>query len=69
MIVPFQGRAPRIGQRVFIAPPHTLVAGWPAEVRGDLKPAQRELAEALSGRYVHYKDQYLEGGWSSAPPT
>ena len=50
----------------FVAPPHTLVAGWPAEVKGDLKPAQRELAEALAVRYVHYKDQYLAEGWSAA---
>ena len=50
----------------FVAPPHTLVAGWPAVVKGDLKPVHRELAEALAGRYVHYKDQYLAEGWSSA---
>lgn len=49
----------------FQAPPRTLVAGWPAEVKGELKPAQKGMVDGLWGRYVRYKDIYLSEGWES----
>ncbi len=50
----------------FQAPPHTLVAGWPAEVKRDLTPAQRELVGGLWKRYVRYKEAYFTDGWPMA---
>lgn len=50
----------------FVAPPRTLVAGWPATVRGNLKASQREMVGGLWGRYVQYKDRYLAEGWHAA---
>ena len=50
----------------FKAPPHTLVAGWPAVVKGDLSPEQRELVESVWSRYVRYKEAYFADGWPLA---
>jgi carbonic anhydrase/acetyltransferase-like protein (isoleucine patch superfamily) len=55
----------------FKAPPHTLVAGWPATVKGGLTPAQRELVAGIWTRYVRYKEAYFRDGWAmaAAPPA
>ena len=50
----------------FIAPPHTLVAGWPARVVGPLKPAQAELVAGIWTRYAGYKEGYFKDGWPVA---
>jgi gamma-carbonic anhydrase len=50
----------------FKAEPHTLVAGWPAKVKGDLTPAQRELVAGIWPRYVRYKEAYFRDGWPAA---
>jgi gamma-carbonic anhydrase len=50
----------------FQAPPHTLVAGWPAEVKKDLSEAQRTLVASIWQRYVRYKEAYVKDGWSFA---
>ncbi len=50
----------------FRSPPHTLVAGWPAEVKKDLTPSQRELVASIWGRYVRYKEAYFQDGWPVA---
>jgi len=50
----------------FQAPPHTLVAGWPAEVKKDLSSAQRELVASIWSRYVRYKEAYFADGWPVA---
>lgn len=50
----------------FQAPPRTLVAGWPARVKGDLTPEQLELATGLWSRYVRYKEAYFKDGWPMA---
>ena len=50
----------------FQAPPHTLVAGWPAVVKKDLTPAQRELTASIWRRYVRYKEAYFQDGWPVA---
>jgi carbonic anhydrase/acetyltransferase-like protein (isoleucine patch superfamily) len=50
----------------FQAPPHTLVAGWPAEVKKDLGPAQRDLVGSIWSRYVRYKEAYFADGWPPA---
>lgn len=53
----------------FEAPPHTLVAGWPAQVKRDLRPEQRDLVASIWTRYVRYKEAYFKDGWpmASAP--
>ncbi len=50
----------------FQAPPHTLVAGWPAEVKKDLNPHQRELTASIWSRYTRYKEAYFADGWPLA---
>ena len=50
----------------FKAPPHTLVAGWPATVKGDLTEAQRQLADSVWRRDVRYKEAYFADGWPVA---
>lgn len=50
----------------FQAPPGTLVAGWPAEVKRDLTPAQRELTQTIWKHYVGYKEGYFRDGWPMA---
>jgi carbonic anhydrase/acetyltransferase-like protein (isoleucine patch superfamily) len=50
----------------FQAPPHTLVAGWPAEVKKDLTPQQRELTASIWSRYTRYKEAYFADGWPIA---
>ena len=50
----------------FQAPPHTLVAGWPAQVKGPLSPAQEALVAGLWSRYVRYKEAYFSDGWAAA---
>lgn len=50
----------------FQAPPHTLVAGWPAQVKGDLKAEQRALVSSIWSRYVRYKEAYFLDGWPIA---
>jgi carbonic anhydrase/acetyltransferase-like protein (isoleucine patch superfamily) len=54
----------------FKAPPHSLVAGWPAVVKGPLSESQREIATSVWARYVRYKEAYFADGWPIAePPT
>jgi carbonic anhydrase/acetyltransferase-like protein (isoleucine patch superfamily) len=50
----------------FKAPPHTLVAGWPAAVKGDLTAEQRQLVSSIWKRYVRYKENYFKDGWPMA---
>lgn len=50
----------------FQAPPGTLVAGWPATVRGELNAKQRELIQGVWARYVRYKEAYFKDGWPMA---
>ena len=50
----------------FKAPPNTLVAGWPATVKGQLTPQQRDLVTGLWPRYVRYKEAYFKDGWPMA---
>lgn len=50
----------------FKAPPHTLVAGWPATVKGELKAEQRALVSQIWARYVRYKEAYFQDGWPLA---
>lgn len=49
----------------FVAPPHTLVAGWPAVVKGALSEKQRHLVAQVWKSYVRCKEDYLREGWSS----
>ena len=53
----------------FKAPPHTLVAGWPAVVKRDLNQGQKDLVASIGQRYVKYKDLYIEDGWDYALPN
>ncbi|MCL1908551.1 MAG: gamma carbonic anhydrase family protein [Holophagaceae bacterium] len=46
----------------FKAPPHTLVAGWPAVVKRDLNQEQKDLVASIWQRYVKYKDAYAQEG-------
>lgn len=48
------------------APPHSLVAGWPAEVKGPLSEKQRALVASVWSRYVRYKEAYFADGWPVA---
>jgi len=50
----------------FKAPPHTLVTGWPAVVKGALSVEQRDLVEGIWARYVRYKEAYFADGWPVA---
>ena len=50
----------------FKAPPHSLVAGWPAVVKGPLSDSQREIASSVWARYVRYKEAYFADGWPLA---
>jgi len=50
----------------FKAPPHSLVAGWPAVVKGPLSESQREIATSVWARYVRYKEAYFADGWPLA---
>ena len=50
----------------FKAPPHSLVAGWPAVVKGPLSEAQRLLVASVWTRYVRYKEAYFKDGWPVA---
>ena len=50
----------------FKAPPHTLIAGWPAVVKKDLSEDQRQLVASIWPRYVRYKEAYFEDGWPIA---
>jgi carbonic anhydrase/acetyltransferase-like protein (isoleucine patch superfamily) len=50
----------------FKAPPHSLVAGWPATTRGPLSEGQRVLVGSVWTRYVRYKEAYFEDGWPIA---
>jgi len=51
----------------FKAPPHTLVAGWPAVVKRDLSEEHKGLAASIWQRYIKYKDVYVQDGWEYAP--
>jgi gamma-carbonic anhydrase len=53
----------------FKAPPHTLVAGWPAVVKGDLTEKQRAHCSGIWQRYVKYKETYLADGWPAPEVT
>jgi len=50
----------------FKAPPHSLVAGWPATVKRELAPEQRALVASIWSRYVRYKEAYFAEGWPIA---
>ncbi len=50
----------------FQAPPHSLIAGWPAEIKGVLSPEQRALVASIPDRYVRYKEAYFKDGWPMA---
>jgi carbonic anhydrase/acetyltransferase-like protein (isoleucine patch superfamily) len=50
----------------FQAPSHTLVAGWPATVKGELSPGQLALVAGVWPRYVRYKEAYFKDGWAVA---
>ncbi len=50
----------------FQAPPHTLVAGWPAIVKKDLSADQRQLVAGIWPRYIRYKEAYFKDGWPVA---
>jgi carbonic anhydrase/acetyltransferase-like protein (isoleucine patch superfamily) len=50
----------------FKAPPNTLVAGWPATVKGALSPGQLALVAGVWPRYVRYKEAYFRDGWPMA---
>jgi carbonic anhydrase/acetyltransferase-like protein (isoleucine patch superfamily) len=50
----------------FQAPPHSLVAGWPAVVKGPLSEAQQQLVASVWTRYVRYKEAYFADGWPLA---
>ncbi len=50
----------------FQAPPHSLVAGWPAVVKGPLSEKQRALVRGVWARYVRYKEAYFTDGWPIA---
>lgn len=50
----------------FIAPPHTLVAGWPAIVKKELSGVQRQLVAGIWPRYLRYKEAYFKDGWPVA---
>jgi carbonic anhydrase/acetyltransferase-like protein (isoleucine patch superfamily) len=50
----------------FKAPPHSLVAGWPASTKGPLSEAQRQLVASVWTRYVRYKEAYFAEGWPMA---
>ncbi|MDR3670384.1 MAG: gamma carbonic anhydrase family protein [Holophaga sp.] len=50
----------------FQAPPHTLVAGWPAKVKGDLTQGQADLVASVWPRYIRYKEAYFKEGWAMA---
>jgi gamma-carbonic anhydrase len=50
----------------FQAPPRTLVAGWPAVVKGDLTAERLAQFGAIWQRYVRYKDAYFKDGWPVA---
>lgn len=50
----------------FQAPPHSLVAGWPATVKGALTVAQEQLVAGIWTRYVRYKEAYFKDGWAAA---
>ena len=50
----------------FQAPPHSLVAGWPAAVKGPLSADQRQLVASVWTRYVRYKEAYFADGWPLA---
>jgi len=50
----------------FKAPPHSLVAGWPAVVKGSLSEDQRKLVGSVWTRYVRYKEAYFADGWPMA---
>ncbi|MDR1841248.1 MAG: gamma carbonic anhydrase family protein [Holophagales bacterium] len=51
----------------FKAPPNTLVAGWPAVVKGEVNQTQKRITANIWPRYVGYKDLYVEEGWEYAP--
>ncbi len=50
----------------FVAPPNTLVSGWPATVKGELKEAQKALVAKIWTNYVRYKEAYFADGWPLA---
>lgn len=50
----------------FKAPAHSLVAGWPAVVKGPLSEEQRQLVASVWARYVRYKEAYFADGWPLA---
>jgi carbonic anhydrase/acetyltransferase-like protein (isoleucine patch superfamily) len=50
----------------FQAPPHSLVAGWPATTKGPLNAGQRKLLDSVWARYVRYKEAYFADGWPLA---
>lgn len=52
----------------FKVPPHTLAAGWPAQVKRELSPEQRDIVSGIWRRYTRYKEAYFADGWPVAVP-
>ncbi len=50
----------------FQAPPHSLIAGWPATVKKELREDQRKFVGSIWSRYVRYKEAYFKDGWPIA---
>lgn len=50
----------------FQAPPHSLIAGLPAQVKKTLSPEQQALTASIWTRYVGYKEAYFQDGWAMA---
>jgi len=50
----------------FKAPPHSLIAGWPAVVKGELTQEQRDRVSGIWRGYVAYKENYFSDGWPIA---
>ncbi len=50
----------------FRAPANSLIAGWPAEIKGSLSDEQRALVTSIPARYIRYKEAYFKDGWAIA---
>jgi len=51
----------------FKAPPNTMVAGWPAVIKGEVNQTQKRITANIWPRYINYKDLYVQEGWEYAP--
>ncbi len=50
----------------FKAPSHSLVAGWPARVKGPLMSGHQQLVEGIWPHYLRFKEAYFRDGWAMA---